>query len=90
MFRWSSVDRVASTAGPAHQRRDLRPVLVRQIRRVALRLPSNLGHSAAAPLGPHPKRESRHGPQGNLEASVRSGGTGGARGPDVGPHCKPD
>lgn len=41
-----------------HQRRDPRPFLVRQIRRIPLGLPGDLGHPASGLICPHPKCES--------------------------------
>ena len=52
---------LARTTSPprlGHERGDHRPLLVRQIRGVALRLPGDLGHPATALLAPHPKLES--------------------------------
>ena len=51
--------RTAPTPRLGHQRRDLLPLLVRQIRRVALGLLGDLGHPATALLCPHPELESQ-------------------------------
>ena len=40
------------------QRLDLHPLLVRQVRRVALRLSAKIGHPAPGRSGPHPEFES--------------------------------
>src|SRR5215469_6918278 len=51
--------RPATPARRRHQRRDPLPFLIRQIRRVALRLLGDLGHSTPALLRPHRQLESR-------------------------------
>src|SRR4051794_33447955 len=48
----------APASGLGHQRRDRLPFLIRQVGRIALRLLGDLGHPAAALLGPHPELES--------------------------------
>src|SRR5215471_18458002 len=51
--------RPAAPARRRHQRRDPLPFLIRQIRRVALRLLGDLGHSTPALLRPRRQLESR-------------------------------
>lgn len=51
--------RTPAPAGLRHQRRDLLPLLVRQVRRIALGLPGDLGHPPTALLCPHPELESQ-------------------------------
>src|SRR6478672_11697504 len=48
-----------------HQRRNLLPLLVCEVRRVALDLLGDLGHPATALLCPHPELESEIQPQRN-------------------------
>src|SRR6185312_6135739 len=50
--------RPTPTTRLGHQRCDLIPLLVRQIRRVTLRLLRDLGHPATALFCPHPEHES--------------------------------
>jgi hypothetical protein len=52
--------RTSTPPGLGHQRRDPLPFLVRQIRRVTLRLLRDLGHPATALLRPHQQLESFH------------------------------
>ena len=51
--------RTASVPGIGHQRREPLPLFIRQIRRVTLRLPGDLGYSPALLGCPHPKLESQ-------------------------------
>ncbi len=50
--------RTAATPRLGHQWRNLRPLFVRQVRRVTLGLPGDLGHPDTALLCPHPEPES--------------------------------
>src|SRR5260370_16718955 len=54
-----NLSRTAPTPRLGHQRRDLLPFLVRQIRRIALGLLGDLGHPATALLCPHSELESQ-------------------------------
>ena len=57
-FAQIGLNRPPLLGGARQERLNLRPLLVGQIRRVALGLLLNLGHPATRRWGPHPKLES--------------------------------